>query len=202
MPKLGDITLNVVYGEDKGVQVKTTDKPTEGGYIAADHVEKQPITLKISGVCTGDDAGTRLNRLEQYSKEGKRLTYIGRFQLNNMVITSIDSTKDTDVAGTAYKFDISLKEIRVVAVASYEYQKPQPETPPSKPAENGGYKPPIQTPAPKRTHTVKKGETLSHYALWYYGSARESFWMKIFEANRPMLKDPHKIYPGQVIVIP
>jgi len=26
--------------------------------------------------------------------------------------------------------------------------------------------------------------------------------MKIFEANQPMLKDPNKIYPGQVLLIP
>ncbi len=27
-------------------------------------------------------------------------------------------------------------------------------------------------------------------------------YMKIFEANKPMLKDPNKIYPGQVLRIP
>jgi len=26
--------------------------------------------------------------------------------------------------------------------------------------------------------------------------------MRIFEANKPMLKDPDKIYPGQVLRIP
>lgn len=202
MPKLGDITLNIVYGEDRSTRVKTTDKPVEGGFSAVDHVEKEPLLIKISGVCTGDDAGTRLNRLEAYAKEGKRLDYVGRFKMSNAVIESIDTTKDKQTAGTAYKFDIQLKEVRVVRAASYPWQKPPAETPPSKPPENEGYKPPVQTPASKRTHTVKKGETLSHYALWYYGSARESFWMKIYEANKPMLKSPHKIYEGQIIVIP
>lgn len=202
MPTLGLIKLDVVYSEDKGISVKTTDKPVEGGLVAVDHVEKEPITLKISGVCTGLHAGVRMDRLEEYAKEGKRLTYVGRFRLENVVIESLDIKRDVDVAGNSCKFDIQLKEVRVVLAASYEYQKPPAVKPPSKPADNGGYKPPVSTPAPKRTHTVKKGETLSHYALWYYGSARESYWMKIYEANRPMLKNPHKIYVGQVIVIP
>ena len=44
-------------------------------------------------------------------------------------------------------------------------------------------------------YTVKKGDTLSAIAKAHYGEARK--YMAIFEANRPMLKDPDKIYPGQ-----
>ena len=49
-------------------------------------------------------------------------------------------------------------------------------------------------------HTVKKGETLSAIAQHYLGKA--SLYPKIFEANRPMLSDPDKIYPGQMLRIP
>lgn len=49
-------------------------------------------------------------------------------------------------------------------------------------------------------HTVAKGETLSKIAKQHYGSA--SKYPMIFEANRPMLTDPDKIYPGQVLRIP
>lgn len=49
-------------------------------------------------------------------------------------------------------------------------------------------------------HTVVSGDTLSGIAKTYYGSAGK--YMKIFEANRPMLEDPNKIYPGQVLRIP
>lgn len=49
-------------------------------------------------------------------------------------------------------------------------------------------------------HTVKKGETLSDIAQHYLGKA--SLYPKIFEANRPMLSDPDKIYPGQTLRIP
>lgn len=49
-------------------------------------------------------------------------------------------------------------------------------------------------------HEVKKGETLSAIAKTYLGSANK--YNDIFEANRPMLSDPDKIYPGQMLRIP
>ena len=51
-----------------------------------------------------------------------------------------------------------------------------------------------------RTYTVEKGDTLSRIAKEMYGDA--SKYPMIFEANKPMLKDPDKIYPGQVLRIP
>lgn len=56
-------------------------------------------------------------------------------------------------------------------------------------------------PAPEsRMYTVKKGDTLSAIAKEVYGNANA--YNKIFEANKPMLKHPDKIYPGQVLRIP
>lgn len=49
-------------------------------------------------------------------------------------------------------------------------------------------------------HTVVSGDTLGHIAKKYYGNAGK--YPVIFEANKPMLKDPDKIYPGQVLRIP
>ena len=49
-------------------------------------------------------------------------------------------------------------------------------------------------------HTVQKGETLSAIAKEHLGSANR--YHAIFDANRPMLSDPDKIYPGQVLRIP
>ncbi len=51
-----------------------------------------------------------------------------------------------------------------------------------------------------RFHTVAKGDTLSAIAQKYLGAAGK--YPAIFEANKPMLKDPNKIYPGQVLRIP
>lgn len=49
-------------------------------------------------------------------------------------------------------------------------------------------------------HTVVSGDTLGKIAKHYYGNAMK--YPVIFEANKPMLKDPDKIYPGQVLRIP
>ncbi|MEO8488518.1 peptidoglycan-binding protein LysM [Pseudomonas sp.] len=47
---------------------------------------------------------------------------------------------------------------------------------------------------------VKKGDTLSAISLEVYGDANQ--YNKIFEANKPLLKDANKIYPGQTLRIP
>ncbi len=49
-------------------------------------------------------------------------------------------------------------------------------------------------------HTVVDGDTLGKIAKHYYGNATK--YTLIFEANKPMLTDPDKIYPGQVLRIP
>jgi len=49
-------------------------------------------------------------------------------------------------------------------------------------------------------HDVVAGETLSAIAKQHYGDATR--YMVIFEANRPMLAHPDRIYPGQKLRIP
>lgn len=51
-----------------------------------------------------------------------------------------------------------------------------------------------------RFYTVKAGDTLSKIAKEHYGDANK--YQGIFEANKPMLTHPDKIYPGQVLRIP
>jgi nucleoid-associated protein YgaU len=56
-------------------------------------------------------------------------------------------------------------------------------------------------PAPEAAmYTVKKGDTLWAIAKAHYGDGKK--YPVIFEANRPMLADPDKIYPGQMLRIP
>ena len=58
-----------------------------------------------------------------------------------------------------------------------------------------------QATAPASTfYDVKSGDSLSKIAKAVYGDANA--YMKIFEANKPMLTDPNKIYPGQQLRIP
>jgi nucleoid-associated protein YgaU len=56
------------------------------------------------------------------------------------------------------------------------------------------------TPPEPTYHVVEPGDTLGHIAKRYLG--KSSAYMKIFEANRALLDDPNKIYPGQKLLIP
>lgn len=59
----------------------------------------------------------------------------------------------------------------------------------------------VEVPEPPAVfYVVKKGDTLSKIAKEHYGKANA--YPVIFEANKPMLTHPDKIYPGQVLRIP
>lgn len=54
--------------------------------------------------------------------------------------------------------------------------------------------------AESRFYIVQQGDTLSQIAKEHYGDANK--YQQIFEANKPMLSHPDKIYPGQKLRIP
>lgn len=59
----------------------------------------------------------------------------------------------------------------------------------------------VAKPEPESTfYVVQPGDTLSKIAQQFYGNA--SKYHVIFEANKPMLTDPDKIYVGQSLRIP
>ncbi|PSC05185.1 peptidoglycan-binding protein LysM [Alsobacter soli] len=58
-----------------------------------------------------------------------------------------------------------------------------------------------ETP-PSNMYTVAKGDTLWAIAEKEYGKGKGAHYTEIFEANKPMLTHPDKIYPGQVLRIP
>lgn len=63
----------------------------------------------------------------------------------------------------------------------------------------GALSEPPQPPADE-TYTVQPGDTLTAISLKVYGDRR--YWHAIFEANRDILNDPARIYPGQVLRVP
>lgn len=59
----------------------------------------------------------------------------------------------------------------------------------------------VKAPEPEsQWHTVVSGDNLSKIAKKFYGDPNK--YPAIFEANKPMLKHPDKIYPGQMLRIP
>jgi nucleoid-associated protein YgaU len=92
-----------------------------------------------------------------------------------------------NVKGVAHVDD----QIRVVAPAQPQAQaQAQPQAAPAVQAQA----------AASQFYTVQSGDTLSKIAKQFYGDANR--YSAIFEANKPMLKDPDEIYPGQVLRIP
>lgn len=51
-----------------------------------------------------------------------------------------------------------------------------------------------------QSYTIQKGDTLSKIAQQHYGKAND--WRRIYDANRDVIDDPDKIFPGQVIQLP
>ena len=59
----------------------------------------------------------------------------------------------------------------------------------------------VNAPEPEsQWHAVVSGDNLSKIAKHFYGDANK--YPVIFEANKPMLSHPDKIYPGQMLRIP
>ena len=59
----------------------------------------------------------------------------------------------------------------------------------------------VTNPEPEaQFHDVVRGDTLSAISKKYYGDANK--YNAIFEANKPMLTSPDRIYPGQKLRIP
>lgn len=52
----------------------------------------------------------------------------------------------------------------------------------------------------EQKYTVQKGDSLSKIAKQHLGDANA--WKAIFEANRDVLEDPDKIFPGQTLRLP
>ncbi len=61
---------------------------------------------------------------------------------------------------------------------------------------------PAKVAPESKFYTVKSGDTLWKIAEDQYGHGKGGQYNVIFEANKPMLSNPDKIYPGQVLRVP
>jgi len=120
------------------------------------------------------------------SKEDALKSEVARLGLpvNNLSIEFADHvivTGTTDTNSNREKIILALGNVEGVASVSDEIS--------------------VTNPEPESTfHEVKSGDTLSKISKAVYGDPMK--YNVIFEANRPMLEHPDKIYPGQILRIP
>ncbi len=121
-------------------------------------------------------------------KVAKLKEHLNKAGLPGMDKVELDVKDDTVVVG-GEAADQELKEKLMVILGNVEsIGKVENKLNVNQPSEEGNF------------YTVKKGDTLSAIAKSQYGNANK--YMVIFEANKPMLSHPDKIYPGQVLRIP
>ncbi len=124
-----------------------------------------------------------------HAKEAKLGEYLGQLELSidSLDIQYFNSDGVVIIGGTAPSQ--AVREKAIIAVGNVngvtsvedniEVEAPEPEA---------------------QFHTVESGDTLSGISKKYYGTWKN--YPQIFEANKPMLQDVDKIYPGQVLRIP
>lgn len=107
---------------------------------------------------------------------------------------------DTEVKGFNgdIDFTIGFREYRKIVVRELEVPKPPPSSNNSGNSNNNSNN--NHNNGGRRTHTVKKGESLWLISKRYYGAG--SKWRTIYNANKDKIKNPNRIYPGWVLVIP
>lgn len=94
-----------------------------------------------------------------------------------------------DSTAHAEKIALALGNVKGVSKVDNRLEVHQKEAAEKKPA-----------PPKPRFYQVESGDTLSKIAEEYYNDPLK--YNQIFEANQPMLSDPDKIYPGQMLRIP
>jgi nucleoid-associated protein YgaU len=142
------------------------------------------------------NAGAKIFKSEERREEEKAsliLEHIKKFGFDvSKVSVAVDDEKvilkgSVDTQANKNKIIVTAGNVEGISVVEDHLTVTMPE--------------PVAPPEPeKQFYTVKKGDYLSKIAKEVYGDAKK--YPIIFEANKPMLKDPDLIYPGQVLVIP
>ena len=88
--------------------------------------------------------------------------------------------------------------VDVYASALTPFVAPKPEEVPIGGSHQHAHATPVETR--EEYYVIERGDTLSHIAKRYYGNANK--WPRLFEANREVIQDPDKIFPGQKIRVP
>lgn len=126
-------------------------------------------------------------------------------RINELRKNSIQRELTSQLEGAAEKVSVDVSDARVVLTGQVIEQSTCEKATLIAGNQNGISEVDCQIEVEKKEpeakfYTVKSGDSLSKIAKEFYGSANK--YMIIFEANKPMLKDPNVIQPGQELRIP
>lgn len=166
---------------------------------------KYPFAVYKNGFQKAD---AFLDKLEQLKTSQKPFQFIvsrtypnGKLLFDTNIKVSLEDYKiiEDSKNGFDVNVEIKLKQYRDYGTktvnVTIKQDKPVATVQNTRPAET--------SPTPKvtpKTHKVVSGDTLWGLAKKYYGDG--SKYMKIFNANTGILKNPNLIYAGQVLTIP
>lgn len=152
-------------------------------------VEKPRVDLEINGnqgylKGTSQKPRSPKKKLSSNRKISVLELELGKHNLNNTVQ---ESTKNNNVSKT----DESLSEQVILKEPG---EKTETQTLRKQVKKQKGRK------KEYKLYTVKKNDTLQKISKKFYNTTKR--WMKIYEANKDILKSPDKLYTGQVLKIP
>lgn len=147
--------------------------------------------LKRVGLDSEPDSGDVVAKIKEH-----------KLQVDSLSVSVQDDI--ATVAGTVPDQETKEKVVLVVGnvkgIARVNDMLDLPAPPPTPEVEVVEVEAPTPEPEAATFYTVVSGDTLGKIAKVHYGNAMK--YPVIFEANRPMLEDPDRIYPGQVLRIP
>ena len=155
-------------------EVSDKDRPTE----------REFIDIKVEIPTWAEFKKKLPKRKEKEVVESRRITKDSNLSGNRGFVSTSGSV-DEDIPSD-YE-DISYEDVSYYESEEEYYTEPAPVAREEKRASYQEY-------------TVKKNDTLSHIAKRFYD--RASKWTLIYEANADKIKDPSRIKPGTVLIIP
>ena len=154
--------------------------------------------LRISDVSKRE----ALNKLSQLKEAAKPFVFwiMGEPEEMRSPYVTLEeySIEENAENGGDLLLQISLKEYRPLKTVTL---KVSPESGKVIAKEQKGTAKELSKALPKnagaKTHTVQKGETLSLIAKRYLGNSKK--WRELYQRNQAIIKNPNRIYVGQVI---
>jgi len=120
MAALGEVVFDAVTEEQPSFSNTITDKPVENGANISDHIRRQPDSLTINAVFSGNEAMDKYQELLDMRDSDELYAYSGGLgTFVNMAIENISPMKNATY-GDGYECTITLKEVRVVELITVQ----------------------------------------------------------------------------------